>query len=48
MKKIVYLFALLTWGAFAGIAGWLQDYDDALAKSQKTHKPVLMMYSAKD
>ena len=47
MKKILFLFAVMTWGAFAVNAGWLQDYDDALAKSQKTHKPILMMYSAK-
>ena len=47
MKKALILLALFLGTSFLHAELWMHDYDDALAKAQKVHKPIIMMYSAK-
>ena len=48
MKKLWLFFALLMLGTFSYAGGWIYVYDDALVQAKKLHKPIIMMYSAKD
>jgi len=47
MKRIRLLLIFVGLGMFIHASGWMHDYDKALTKAQQTHKPILMMYSAK-
>ncbi|NKQ40220.1 MAG: hypothetical protein HF962_01450 [Sulfurovum sp.] len=47
MKKLFLFFVIVLSASFAqAAAGWLGDYSATLAKAQKIHKPIVMMYSA--
>jgi len=48
MKRLFLLFAVLGLSSFAFGGEWLHNYDNALAKSKQMHKPIIMMYSAKE
>ncbi len=47
MKKLFWICAILMTALSLHAGIWMHDYDDALEKAQKVHKPILMMYSTK-
>ncbi len=48
MKKVFLGLAILFTGISLYAGTWLHDYDHALKQAKKVHKPIIMMYSAKD
>jgi len=48
MKRFFLFLVILGMSVLTHAGGWMHDYDKALVEAQKMHKPILMMYSAKD
>jgi len=48
MKRLWLFFTLLSLATLSYAGGWMHEYDDALVQAEKLHKPIIMMYSAKD
>jgi len=48
MKKVIVALSIIFAAVSMQASSWMHDYDVALAKAQKVHKPILMMFESKD
>ncbi len=47
MKKCIFFLLFFVFYAYASDLVWLHNYNKAVAQAKKTHKFVLMVYSAR-